>query len=159
MTNVTSTPPALGGTSGVAVGAGPGLRLWTNEINLADHATTLTTGGYIVVYNIPADTWFSVENAEIVTTLDADATTERLDLGDSADDDEWVSNHSTATAGTNLTLIKRDGSAGFVNPSADTLRLKVTGDKLAGGTANATGIIRFCGFMCPMTRNAAADTV
>lgn len=157
MTNVTSTPPAKGGTSGIG-GEAMGIKRWTNEIDLADWTTTLTTGGYIVVMNIPANTYFTLEQVECVTTVDADATTERLDIGDSADDDEFVSNAATVTAGTDLTLIKVNGSSGNVYTSADTLRLKVTGDKLAGGTANATGIVRFVGTCMSTARNAPMTT-
>lgn len=158
MTNVTSSPPAVGGTSGVAVGVNGGPRKWTNEIDIADYADTVTTGGYIVVLNVPADTTYTLDNVECVTAVSLDAATNRVDIGDSADDDEFVSNAATLTAGTNLTLLKTTGSVVGANPSADSIRLKLTGDKLAGGTADASGIIRFVGTIMDCSRNAPADT-
>ena len=159
MTNVTSSPPALGGTGIAGTGTGNmGPKRWTSEINIATYAATVTTGGYIVVMNIPADTYFTLEQVEVVTALSLDASASRVDIGDSADDDEFVSNASTLTAGTNLTLIKVNGSSGNVYTAADTIRLKLTGDKLAGGTANATGVLRFVGTLMDTSRKAAATT-
>lgn len=155
MTNVTSTPPALGGT-GEAATKNRSIQLWTHEIDISDWAATVTTGGYIVVLNIPADTYFTLEQVEVVTALSLDASSSRVDIGDSADDDEFVSNATTLTAGTNLTLIKTNGTPGNVFTAADTLRLKLTGDKLAGGTANATGVLRFVGTIASTARNAMA---
>lgn len=159
MTNVTSSPPALGGTGIAGTGAGNiGPKRWVSEINIATYAATVTTGGYIVVMNIPADTYFTLEQVEVVTALSLDASSSRVDIGDSADDDEFVSNATTLTAGTNLTLLKVNGSSGNVYTAADTIRLKLTGDKLAGGTANATGVLRFVGTIMDTSRKAAATT-
>jgi hypothetical protein len=155
MTNISTL--AAGGTSGSAIGS-VGPRKVTHEINLADLASTVTTGGYAVVASIPAGTYFRLLAAQIVTTLAVDAATQRIDLGDTDDDDEFVSNHSTATAGTYMTLLKGDGSLGDVYTSAKEIRMKLTGDKLAGGTANATGIVRFVWLQMDASRNAAADT-
>ena len=134
------------------------LTRWTHEIDMADLASTVTTGGYAVVVNIPADTYFTLEQVEVVTAISLDASSSRVDIGDSADDDEFVSNATTLTAGTNLTLIKVNGTPGNVFTAADTLRLKLTGDKLAGGTANATGILRFVGTIMSTKRNPIAAT-
>jgi hypothetical protein len=135
------------------------LTRWDHEIDIADAAGTVTTGGYTVVLNIPADTYVTLEQVEVVTALDLDSgASDRVDIGDSADDDEWVSNATTLTAGTNLTLLKVNGTPGNVYTAADTIRLKLTGDKLAGGTANATGKLRFVGTIMSTARNAMAAT-
>lgn len=155
MTNVTSSPPALGGTTGVAT-KNYAPQKWEVEINIATYAATVTTGGYIVAVNIPEDTYFTLEQAEVITACSLDASSSRVDIGDSQDDDEFVSNATTLTAGTNLTLIKVNGSYGNVYTTADTLRVKLTGDKLAGGTANATGKIRLWGWMASGARNNPA---
>lgn len=156
MTNQTTL--ALGGTSGVH-GDLAAVRRWTHEIDISDAAGTVTTGGYTVVINIPADTYFTLEQVEVVTELDLDSgASDRVDIGDSSDDDEWVSNATTLTAGTNLTLLKVNGTPGNVYTAADTVRLKLTGDKMAGGTADATGVLRFVGTIMPTGRNAAMTT-
>lgn len=158
MTNQTTL--ALGGPSTApASGRNDGPQKWVHEIDIADTAATVTTGGYTVVMNIPADTYFTLEQVEVVTALSLDASSSRVDIGDSADDDEFVSNATTLTAGTNLTLIKVNGSSGNVYTAADTLRLKLTGDKMAGGTANATGKLRFVGTIMSTARNAPMAVV
>lgn len=154
MTNITTT--AKGGTSGEAVG-GQILRLMTHEINLADVASTVTTGGYATIVNIPDNTYFQFIQAEVVTTLALDSgSSQRVDIGDVADDDQFVSNATTLTAGTILTLATSTGSETAVYGTSETIRLKLTGDKLAGGTANATGIIRFVWIQGDANRNALA---
>lgn len=150
------TTLALGGSSYVIGQDVP--RKWSHEIDIADAAGTVTTGGYTVVINIPADTKFTLEQVEVVEAISLDASSSRIDIGDSADDDEFVSNATTLTAGTNLTLLKNNGSSGNVYTSADTLRLKLTGDKMAGGTADATGKLRFVGTIMSTARNAPMTT-
>lgn len=151
------TTLAKGGST-IAVGTSAPTR-WTHEIDIADAAGTVATGEYTVVINIPADTEFYLKQVEVVTSLSLDSgASGRVDIGDSADDDEFVSNATTLTAGTNLTLLKYDGSSGPVYTSADTLRLKLTGNKLAGGTANATGKLRFVGEIMSTLRNPIAAT-
>ncbi len=143
---------ALGGSTVAVANQGP--TKWTHEINMAD-VTSLTTE-YTVVLNIPADTYFTLEQVEVVTTLDLDSgASDRVDIGDSADDDEFVSNATTLTAGTNLTLLKNNGSSGNVYTAADTLRLKLTGNKVG---STATGILRFVGTIMSTARNEIAAT-
>lgn len=157
MANVTTL--ALGGaTTGIVGSQAQGPQKWQHEIDIAEAvAAGVTTGGYVNIINVPADTYFTLEQAEIVTTLDLDSSTsDRVDVGDT-DDDEFVSNATTLTAGTNLTLLKVNGTYGNVYTTADSVRLKLTGDKLAGGTADATGKIRFAGFVCDMKRAARAE--
>lgn len=155
MTNQTTL--AKGGTSG-ASGEITGVKRWTHEIDIADAATVVTTGGYTVVVNVPVDTYITLEQVEVVTAVSLDASSSRIDIGDSVDDDEFVSNASTLTAGTNLTLLKVNGSYGNVYTTADSIRLKLTGDKLAGGTANATGKLRFVGTIMSALRTAPMTT-
>jgi len=155
MANITTL--ALGGSTGPVGATGPSPTVWTHEINLADAAATVTTGGLIRVVNCPADSVFTLDRVEIVTAVSLDSgASGRIDVGDSADDDEFVSNHTTFTAGTDATLLKTTGSTVGAYTSADHISLKVTGDKLAGGTANATGIIRFAGTCYSVARNAKA---
>ncbi len=145
MSNVTSL--AIGGSTGVTKSENH-LRIWTHEIDIADFVSAggLTTE-YAVVLNIPADTYFTLEQVEVVDALSLGAGA-RIDIGDSADDDEFVSNATTLTAGTNLTLLKVNGSSGNVYTAADTLRLKVTGGTIA------TGKLRFVGTIGSAARNA-----
>lgn len=132
MANVTTL--AAGGSTGVAISKG---KFKQHEIDIADFVSAGgATTNYAVVVNIPADSYFRLHQAEVVTALSLGGSA-RIDIGDSADDDEFVSNATTLTAGTNLTLLKNDGSSGSVYGAADTLRLKITGD------AVATGVIRF----------------
>lgn len=128
MANVTTL--AAGSTSGVAIGKG---KFKQHEIDIADFVAAggLTTE-YAVVVNIPVDSYFRLHQVEVVTALSLGAGA-RIDIGDSADDDEFVSNATTLTAGTNLTLLKNDGSSGSVYTAADTLRLKITGGTIASG--------------------------
>jgi hypothetical protein len=147
MANVTSL--AKGGTANSpATNRAP--NIVTHEVNIASAvAAGLATTEYVVVTNIPADTYFRLLQVEVVTSLSLGAGA-RIDLGDSADDDEFVSNATTLTAGTNLTLLKGDGSSGDVYTAADTLRLKVTGGTLA------SGILRFVWLQGDTARNALA---
>lgn len=148
MANVTTL--AKGSTSGVA-GETIGIKRWTHEIDIADAVTAgLATTEYVVVVNIPADTYFTLEQVEVVTALSLGAGA-RIDIGDSADDDEFVSNASTLTAGTNLTLLKVNGSSGNVYTAADTLRLKVTGGTIASGKLRFVGTIMSTERNAPMT--------
>lgn len=129
----------------------------THEINIADYAAIVTTGGLAQVLYIPADTYFRLLRVEYVTAISLDSGgSGRIDIGDAADDDEFVSNSTTFTAGTDPTLLKGDGSSGDCYTAADAISLKLTGDKLAGGTANATGIVRFVWLQGDVSRNAKA---
>jgi hypothetical protein len=147
MANVTTL--ASGSTTGVGPSGTKSLRVWQHEIDIADFVTAggLTTE-YAVVVNIPADTYFTLEQVEVVDALSLGAGA-RIDIGDSADDDEFVTNATTLTADTNLTLAKVNGSSGNVYTAADTLRLKITGGTIA------SGVLRFVGTMASTARNAA----
>lgn len=131
MANVTTL--AMGGTTNVAVGNSVGSNLMKFEVDIAEAVTAgLATTEYVVVVNIPADTYFQLRQVEVVETLSLGAGA-RIDIGDSVDDDEFVTNATTLTAGTNLTLLKSNLSNGDVTPTAETLRLKVTGGTIATG--------------------------
>jgi hypothetical protein len=148
MANVTTK--AAGGTSTVSTGHyGEGLVFKEFDIATDYVAQGGLTTEYAVIANIPADTFFELLQVEVITALALGAGA-RIDLGDSADDDEFVSNASTLTAGTNLTILKTDGSSGAVYTAADTLRLKVTGGTIA------TGKLRFVFRMLDTTRLAPA---
>jgi len=148
MANVTTK--AAGGTSSAGINGG---KFKYHEIDIAELVTSgLATTEYAVVVNIPADSFFRLHQVEVVTALSLGAGA-RIDIGDSADDDEFVTNASTLTAGTNLTLLKNDGSSGSVYGAADTLRLKVTGGTIA------TGKLRFVYELDSTARNAATTFV
>lgn len=138
MTNTT-----IGGSSGlVSQGVGQPVRLVHIELDISDVAATVTTGG-LVKYILPANTYFQFLYAEVVTALAIDSgSSQRVDIGDESDDDQYVSNHTTTTAGTAMTVVTPTHTDGLVTGAADFLAVKLTGDKLAGGTANGTGIIR-----------------
>lgn len=149
MANVTTL--AKGGTANTGISSKTP-QIITHEIDLAAAvAAGLATTQYVVVTNIPADTYFRLLQAEVVQTVSLGGSA-RLDLGDSADPDEFVSNATTYTAGTNLTILKGDGSSGDVYTAADTLRLLVTGDAVG----SATGKIRFVWLQGDTSRNAMA---
>ena len=154
MTNITTTAKGGASTGNTSVGQAP--VIVTHEINIADIAATVTTGGYATIVNIPDNTYFQFLQAECVTTVSLDASSSRVDIGDVADDDQFVSNASTLTAGTVLTIATPTGSPGLVYDTTEAIRLKLTGDKMAGGTANATGIIRFSWLQGNCNRNAKA---
>lgn len=152
------TDTTIGGSTGlVATGYGQAPRLVKIELDIADVAATVTTGG-LVKYILPANTYFQFLYAEIVTALDIDSgSSQRVDIGDASDDDQYVTNHTTTTAGTAMTIATNTHTDGLVTGAADFLSVKLTGDKMAGGTADATGIIRMvvlvgdCGRRQPMT--------
>lgn len=139
MTNTT-----IGGSAGlVSTGIGQAPRIVKISLDIADVASTVTTGG-LVKYILPADTYFQFLNATARTALSLDsASSGRVDIGDQDDDDQYVTNQTTYTAGTRFTIASGGNthSDGLVVAAADFLAVKLTGDKLAGGTANATGII------------------
>lgn len=136
------TDTTIGGSIGlVAAGNAQAPRIVKISLDVADVAATVTTGG-LVKYVLPADTYFQFLNATCRTALDLDSSTsDRVDIGDDSDDDQYVSNATTLTAGTRLTVATPTHTDGLVVAAADFLSVKLTGDKLAGGTANATGII------------------
>lgn len=122
-----------GGSTNVGIGNGYSPVLVHHEIDIAAAvAAGLLTTEYVVVQSLPADTYFRLLQVEVVDTLSLGAGA-RIDVGDSDDDDEFVSNATTLTAGTNLTLLKGDGSLGDVYTAAKELRLKVTGGTIASG--------------------------
>ncbi len=155
MTNIT-----IGGSAGlVAAGPAQPVRLAKITLDISDVASTVTTGG-LVKYILPANTYFQFLYAEVVTAISLDASASRIDIGDADDDDQYVSNASTLTAGTALTIVTPTHTDGLVTGAADFLAVKLTGDKLAGGTANATGVLRMvvllgdCTALAPMTVQA-----
>jgi len=154
MANVTTL--GKGGTSGSALANAEYPVIVKHEIDIADAVTAgVTTGGYVDIVEVPADTYFQFLQAEIVTALDLDSgASDQVDIGDDTDDDQFVAIATTLTAGTNLTVATADGSYGKVYTTGETVRLKLTGDKLAGGTADATGLIRLVWLQGPTDRKA-----
>lgn len=142
MTN--STVAKVGGVTGsLSAGEGQPIRLVKLELDISKVAALVTTGGYATLMTIPADTYFKFYRAEVVTAVSLDSSSSgRIDIGDSGSLTIFVSNQTTFTAGADMTIAAETGSSGPCYTAADELRIKLTGDKLSGGTANATGIIR-----------------
>ena len=145
MTN--STAYKIGGTGEpIAAGYEAPVRLLKLELDIADVASTVTTGGYAELMTLPAYAYIRFIGAFSVTALSLDsASSGRVDIGDEDDDDQFVTNQTTYTAGLVFTRASggeyhTDGE--MISATAGSLRIKLTGDKLAGGTANATGIIQ-----------------
>lgn len=131
------------------------------EINIADALTdnsTATTGDQFAVVTVPADSFFELLQVENATALDLDSgSSQRIDVGDGTDDDEFLTNITTEAAGTVHTITKQTFTGGQVIGSSDTMYLKLTGDKITDGTA--TGIIRFVWKQHDAARNAPMDTI
>lgn len=126
MANVTTL--AIGGTVNTAYGQ-TGLEIVKHEIDIAEAVSAgLATTDYVVAINIPANTHLYVYQANVVDALSLGAGA-RIDIGDSADDDRFVTNATTLTAGTNLTL----AAGQFFYGTANTIRVKVTGGTIASG--------------------------
>lgn len=148
MTNVTTLKK--GGTAG---SSGYGIPNYVkHEVDIAAAVTAgLATTEQITVTDIPADVDFQLLQVEVVEDLSLGAGA-RIDIGDNTDDDEFVTNATTLTAGTNLTLLKNDLTGGRVTAAADALKVKVTGATIA------TGKLRFV-WLQGDTQRAAPTTV
>lgn len=135
--------------------------IFKHEIDIADALTnnsTATTGDQFAVVTVPADSFFELLQVENATALDLDSgSSQRIDVGDGTDDDEFLTNITTETAGTNHTITKQTFTGGQVISAADTMYLKLTGDKITAGTA--TGTIRFVFKMHDTARNAPMETI
>lgn len=145
MTN--STAYKIGGTSGIVAGHNhPAVRCVKLELDVADVASTVTTGGYAELLTLPANAFFRFIGAKAITALSLDSSSSgRVDIGDEDDDDQFCTNITTYTADTVFARASggeyhSDGE--MMGAAAGSFRIKLTGDKLAGGTANATGIIQ-----------------
>jgi len=157
-----STAYKVGGSTGtVAAGYEAPVRICKAELNIADVATLVTTGGLATILTLPATTYFRFLYAEAVTALSLDSgSSQRVDIGDNDDDDQFVTNQTTVTAGTIFTIASGGNvhTDGEVVGAADAVKIKLTGDKLAGGTANATGIIRIVYLIGDASRKAKMTT-
>jgi len=158
MTN--STAFKIGGSTGtVSSGDSQPVRIVKVELDVADVAALVTSGGLATIMTLPANTYFQFLYAEAVTTIDLDSSTsDRVDIGDDSDDDQYVTNQTTLTAGTAFTIATPTHTDGLVTGAADSVTVKLTGDKLAGGTANASGIIRMCFLIGDCSRKAQMTT-
>lgn len=160
MTN--STAFKIGGSTGtVADGSGQPVRIVKVELDIADVAALVTTGGLATIMTLPANTYFRFLYAESVTAVSLDSgASGRIDIGDDSDDDQYVTNQTTFAAGTIFTIAAGGNvhTDGEVTGAADSVAVKLTGDKLSGGTANATGIIRMVFLLGDATRKAQMTT-
>jgi len=140
MANITTL--AQGGNDIAAGGAAKqGLRFLKAEFDIADFtAAGGVTTDTATIWNVPADTYFELIQAEVVTAFSLGAGA-RIDIGDESDDDEFVTNATTLTAGTNLTLAKETFTGGKVISAADSLRVKVTGGTIASGVLRLVAVV------------------
>lgn len=120
-----------------------------HEVNLAElrNITGFATGDQIALLSVPEDTLvlaLVLENATAVTNVT------RFDLGDGSDDDRFVTNALTFTAGTNHTIVL---DAPYHYTAADTIDLKVTGT-----IASATGTVRIVAVLADASRKAPATS-
>lgn len=139
----------IGGSSLITITNLP-LTILKFELDMADVAAlgTFSTGDGIKLLDAPADTYFELVQAEVVTAL---AGITRVDVGDSQDDDEFITNQTTVSAGTNMTLTKETFTNGKVLSAADDFIVKLTGTP-------STGIIRFVALVGDATRVLPAAT-
>jgi len=130
MANVTS----LVAGSGTGISAGVrNIRTVRHSIDIADAVTEgLLTTEYVTVFSFPADTYYKVLAVEVVEACSLGAGA-RLDVGDADDDDEYVTNATTLTAGTKLTLT---ADTEKLQDAASEIRLKVTGGTIASGVVS-----------------------
>lgn len=158
MTN--STAYKIGGSTGtVASGDSQPVRIVKVELDIADVASLVTTGGLATIMTLPTKTYFQFLYGEVVTATSLDSgASGRIDVGDDSDDDQYVSNHTTFTAGAVMTVVTPTHTDGLVVDAADSVAVKLTGDKLAGGTANASGILRFVFLIGDASRKAQMTT-
>lgn len=124
-----------------------------HEIDIAAAvAAGLATTEYVVVATIPANTYFRMLQIECVDSIVLGSGA-RVDVGDATTATQFVSNATTLTAGTDLTLANSIGAT-EVYPAASELRLKLTGASLA----STTGKIRFCWLQGDTSRLAKMTT-
>ena len=127
MANVTNL--SAGSNSSLAVGSSE-LKIYRHTIDFADAvAEGLATTEYVTVFTFPADTYYEILAVEVIDALSLGAGA-RIDLGDAGDDDEYVTNATTLTAGTRLTLT---ADTKKLQNAASEIRLKVTGATIASG--------------------------
>jgi len=128
MANVTTL--SAGSNSALSKGLRT-VNVYEHTIDIADAvAEGLLTTEYVTVFSFPADTWYKILAIEVVDALSLGGSA-RIDVGDADDFDEYVTNATTLTAGTRLTLTADNEK--YQNSAAE-IRLKVTGDAIASGT-------------------------
>jgi len=138
MTNVTTLK--AGGALGASIGKSV-VKVIEHEIDIADVVTAgLTTGGVVTIATIPANTYFELLQAEVVTAIVLGGSAD-FKMGDTDDDDQFVTTTATLTAGLELTLATPTGSLGPVYNATKDITMTLTGDNITAGTA--TGKIRF----------------
>lgn len=120
-----------------------------HEIDLSKLRTItgFVTTDQIALLSVPAETLVLGLVLENVTAL---TNVTRLDLGDGGDDDRFVTNATTLTAGTNHAIIL---DAPYLYATADTIDLKV-----AGTIASATGTVRIVAVLADASRKAPATS-
>lgn len=141
MANVTSL--ATQGTANGAAGS-KSVPVLTHTVNVADAVTAgLLTTEQVIMINIPAGSifkFYGLRNQTAITGVT------RVDLGDAADDDLYVTNGATFTSGFVYTRTGESAIAATtltekLYTSADTIRLKLTGATLASAGAGTIGIV------------------
>lgn len=119
---------AKGGSTTIGIGNDKTPVIVAHEIDIAAFVTKGgATTDYCTVMTIPAQTRVVLLRAAVTTATSLGASN-RLDLGDTGSDTQWVSNHSTQTVG-NMTLANTIKTY----TTADTLRWKIAGATIATG--------------------------
>lgn len=144
------TTKAAGGTDTTT---GKGGEVLTHVLDIADFVAAggATTEQFRAV-NIPAKSVARLLAVEVTEALSL-GTGARVDIGDSTDDDEFVTNATTLTAGTFLTLLKNDTTQGLFNSTADSIEAKITGGTIA------TGKLKFYYELAGASRTPADGTI
>ncbi len=151
---------SIGGTTGTTVGNSQ-LQIVKLEWDLGDIQAGLTAAGITIasgdgikLLDIPADTYFELVRVEIVETITI-GTSGAFILGDSQDDDEFVTTQSTLTAGTDIAITKETFTNGKVLTAADDLILEVS---VGSGSVALDGKIRIVALIGNAERRANAVT-
>lgn len=146
MANVTTLK--AGGTTGNPTGKGYPVVL-KHEIDIAKAvAAGLLTTEYVVLADVPANTFVKVLHVENATALSM-GSSPAISLGDAGSATRYVNAASTLTAGTDHTI----ASSELLYTAAGQLRLTLTGGTLA------SGIIRVCWMQVDTSRRAPTGFV
>lgn len=151
MSNVTSLK--AGGTSGTAMSRFQ-VPVLKHTVDIAAAVTAgLTTGEYIEVCTIPAETYLKIWDVKNATALSLGSSPE-IELGDADDDDLYVAAATTETVDTHHALTGATAIGATTRTekfysSAGSLRLKVTGGTIASGKVQITYSLIPCGTNLP----------
>ena len=145
----TITTLSRGGDTTVPAGQ---LQSTVLKLDFVDLIADFTDAGGVTtdsvkIMDIPADTFVEVLAIEVIGASISLGAGARIDVGDTGSATRYVSNASTVTNGTNLTI----ALIPYLYTAADTLLVKITGGTIADG-----GGLRFVLRLTDLTRVAPA---